>query len=72
MYLVPLSFLYLSVLLENSLSVGGSDVLELGDADFEVRVAAHDTLLVEFFAPWYEALHYAVSQLPASVRHQTL
>ncbi|KAI4893266.1 hypothetical protein NFI96_019665, partial [Prochilodus magdalenae] len=40
------------VLLENSLSVGGSDVLELGDADFEVRVAAHDTLLVEFFAPW--------------------
>ncbi|KAG7335964.1 hypothetical protein KOW79_000657 [Hemibagrus wyckioides] len=31
---------------------GSGDVLELGDADFERRVAEHETLLVEFFAPW--------------------
>uniref|UniRef100_A0AAR2IUT1 Protein disulfide-isomerase n=1 Tax=Pygocentrus nattereri TaxID=42514 RepID=A0AAR2IUT1_PYGNA len=52
MHLLPFSFLCLGVLLESSLCVEGSDVLEIGDADFEVRVAAHDTLLVEFFAPW--------------------
>lgn len=32
---------------------GSGDVLELRDADFERRVAEHETLLVEFFAPWY-------------------
>lgn len=35
------------------LAEGNGDVLELGDADFERRVAEHETLLVEFFAPWY-------------------
>uniref|UniRef100_A0A8B9L557 Protein disulfide-isomerase A3 n=1 Tax=Astyanax mexicanus TaxID=7994 RepID=A0A8B9L557_ASTMX len=34
------------------LCVGGSEVLELGDADFQVGLEEHDTLLVEFFAPW--------------------
>ncbi|KAG5271345.1 hypothetical protein AALO_G00178690 [Alosa alosa] len=29
-----------------------SDVLELGDADFDYIAAEHDTMLVEFFAPW--------------------
>ncbi|XP_072535579.1 protein disulfide isomerase family A, member 7 [Salminus brasiliensis] len=50
MYLLPFAFLCLGVLLKAS--VEGSDVLELGDADFEVRVEARDTVLVEFFAPW--------------------
>ncbi|XP_053484678.1 protein disulfide isomerase family A, member 7 isoform X2 [Ictalurus furcatus] len=31
---------------------GSGDVLELEDAGFERRVAEHETLLVEFFAPW--------------------
>jgi len=38
----------------------GSDVLELGDSDFDRSVALHETLLVEFFAPWYvlsQAVH---------------
>lgn len=30
----------------------GSDVLELGDSDFDRNAAMHETLLVEFFAPW--------------------
>lgn len=30
----------------------GSDVLELGDSDFDRSAGMHDTLLVEFFAPW--------------------
>ncbi|XP_065836430.1 protein disulfide-isomerase A3-like [Oscarella lobularis] len=29
-----------------------SDVLELTDSDFATRVAEHDIILVEFFAPW--------------------
>ncbi|KAG7457903.1 hypothetical protein MATL_G00232190 [Megalops atlanticus] len=29
-----------------------SDVLELSDADFDYTAAEHDTMLVEFFAPW--------------------
>uniref|UniRef100_A0A672RS13 Protein disulfide-isomerase A3 n=1 Tax=Sinocyclocheilus grahami TaxID=75366 RepID=A0A672RS13_SINGR len=33
-------------------SAEGSDVLELGDSDFERSAAVHETLLVEFFAPW--------------------
>lgn len=30
----------------------GSDVLEFTDADFASKVADHDLILVEFFAPW--------------------
>lgn len=30
----------------------GSDVLELGDSDFDRTAAMHETMLVEFFAPW--------------------
>ncbi|XP_051577765.1 protein disulfide isomerase family A, member 7 [Myxocyprinus asiaticus] len=30
----------------------GSDVLELGDSDFDQGAAGHETMLVEFFAPW--------------------
>lgn len=45
------------VVLHKTLHAEGSgDVLELGDADFERRVAEHETLLVEFFAPWYAGL----------------
>ena len=29
-----------------------SDVLEFTDNDFEDKVAEHDIILVEFFAPW--------------------
>ncbi len=32
-----------------------SDVLDLGDDDFESRVGEHDLMLVEFFAPWWVA-----------------
>ncbi|XP_030637800.1 protein disulfide isomerase family A, member 7 [Chanos chanos] len=37
---------------KNVLSALGSDVLELGDSDFDYIVAEHETMLVEFFAPW--------------------
>ncbi|XP_062847630.1 protein disulfide isomerase family A, member 7 [Trichomycterus rosablanca] len=53
MYFGCLAVLWLFVLQETLIfAAGGSDVLEFGDADFERRVAEHDTLLVEFFAPW--------------------
>lgn len=29
-----------------------SDVLEFTDADFASKIADHDVILVEFFAPW--------------------
>lgn len=29
-----------------------SDVLDLSKEDFQSAIAQHDTLLVEFFAPW--------------------
>lgn len=29
-----------------------SDVLELTDSDFSTKVAEHELILVEFFAPW--------------------
>uniref|UniRef100_W5MK62 protein disulfide-isomerase n=1 Tax=Lepisosteus oculatus TaxID=7918 RepID=W5MK62_LEPOC len=35
-----------------AVAVAGGDVLELGDADFDGAVAQHETVLVEFFAPW--------------------
>lgn len=30
-----------------------SDVMEIGDADFNTRVAETETTLVMFYAPWY-------------------
>uniref|UniRef100_A0A8K9VFP6 Protein disulfide-isomerase n=1 Tax=Oncorhynchus mykiss TaxID=8022 RepID=A0A8K9VFP6_ONCMY len=39
----------------NSAAMGtltASDVLELGDSDFDDMVAEYETVLVEFFAPW--------------------
>lgn len=30
----------------------GSHVLDLGDANFQSTIDTHDTLMVEFFAPW--------------------
>lgn len=32
--------------------VACSDVLDLSDEDFQSAIAPHDTILVEFFAPW--------------------
>lgn len=29
-----------------------SDVLEFDDSDFAGKIAEHDVILVEFFAPW--------------------
>lgn len=29
-----------------------SDVLDLSDGDFKSSISQHDTILVEFFAPW--------------------
>ena len=29
-----------------------SDVLEFDDSNFETKVAEHDAILVEFYAPW--------------------
>lgn len=29
-----------------------TDVLELGDADFDYLAAEHETMLVKFYAPW--------------------
>lgn len=39
------------VTVQNQLAAS-SDVLDLGDADFDYIAAEHDTMLVEFFAPW--------------------
>lgn len=33
-----------------------SDVLDFSGPDFESRVAEHDAILIEFFAPWYVIL----------------
>lgn len=31
---------------------GWSNVLELGDADFDYLATEHETMLVKFYAPW--------------------
>lgn len=33
-------------------SVFASDVIDLGDSNFDVEVSDKDIMLVEFFAPW--------------------
>jgi len=32
---------------------GESDVLELGDSDFDSKLSALDNVLVMFYAPWF-------------------
>uniref|UniRef100_A0A6Q2Y3T2 Protein disulfide-isomerase n=1 Tax=Esox lucius TaxID=8010 RepID=A0A6Q2Y3T2_ESOLU len=44
--------LLLFAMAQQNVLIAATDVLELGDSDFEYTVAEHDTLLVEFFAPW--------------------
>lgn len=36
----------------SDLFAAASDVLDLGDSDFEYTAAEQETMLVEFFAPW--------------------
>jgi hypothetical protein len=43
--------IFLCLLSLTALSVA-SDVLELTDSDFATKIAQHDLILVEFFAPW--------------------
>ncbi|XP_070543063.1 protein disulfide-isomerase A3-like [Ptychodera flava] len=43
---------FLPLLLVFGGAFSASDVIELTDDDFEDRVAEHDIMLVEFFAPW--------------------
>ncbi|XP_064201545.1 protein disulfide isomerase family A, member 7 [Anguilla rostrata] len=50
LHLTPV--LLLSVVWLGAASVAGSDVLELSDSDFDYTAAEHETMLVEFFAPW--------------------
>ncbi|KAI1901475.1 hypothetical protein AGOR_G00034820 [Albula goreensis] len=45
-------FLLLSVIGLSAALVAASDVLELSDGDFDYTSAEHETMLVEFFAPW--------------------
>ncbi|XP_039622871.1 protein disulfide isomerase family A, member 7 [Polypterus senegalus] len=48
---MALVILMVSVLVLSGLALS-SDVLELGDSDFDFSVRQHETMLVEFFAPW--------------------
>uniref|UniRef100_A0A8C9RK30 Protein disulfide-isomerase n=1 Tax=Scleropages formosus TaxID=113540 RepID=A0A8C9RK30_SCLFO len=50
--LLPAVTLPLLALLGIAVLAAGSDVLELSDSDFDYTVAEHETMLVEFFAPW--------------------
>ena len=45
-------FLKLLSIFSLSLVVLCSDVLDFSGPDFEDRVAEHEAILVEFFAPW--------------------
>lgn len=40
-----------------SSSCARSDVLELRDSDFDYLAPEHETLLVKFYAPWWEIIH---------------
>lgn len=40
-------------LLEAAGAAARTDVLELGDADFDYLATEHETMLVKFYAPWY-------------------
>lgn len=54
----------LSVLIFSGAVVARGDVLELGDADFDYLAAEHETMLVKFYAPWWEKIqmkHYLMS-----------
>uniref|UniRef100_A0A4W5N3Z3 Protein disulfide-isomerase A3 n=1 Tax=Hucho hucho TaxID=62062 RepID=A0A4W5N3Z3_9TELE len=48
----PFSMFLLIALAQQHVFVAASDVLELGDSDFDYTVAEYETVLVEFFAPW--------------------
>ncbi|KAI7806597.1 protein disulfide isomerase family A, member 7 [Triplophysa rosa] len=43
---------FITCLVLRTFCAEGSDVLELGDSDFDQTTAMHETMLVEFFAPW--------------------
>ena len=45
-----LKFLYLATFV--AVAVLADDVVELGDADFDSKLADMDTALVMFYAPW--------------------
>uniref|UniRef100_A0A4W5N3S6 Protein disulfide-isomerase n=1 Tax=Hucho hucho TaxID=62062 RepID=A0A4W5N3S6_9TELE len=47
-----LGMFLLIALAQQHVFVAASDVLELGDSDFDYTVAEYETVLVEFFAPW--------------------
>ena len=42
----------LAILLALVGAVLADDVLQLGDADFDGKMASYDTVLVMFYAPW--------------------
>uniref|UniRef100_A0A8C7LNR8 Protein disulfide-isomerase n=1 Tax=Oncorhynchus mykiss TaxID=8022 RepID=A0A8C7LNR8_ONCMY len=50
--LSPFRMFLLFALAQQKVFVAASDVLELGDSDFDDMVAEYETVLVEFFAPW--------------------
>lgn len=43
-------------LLATAAAAARTDVLELGDADFDYLATEHETMLVKFYAPWYPRL----------------
>ncbi|KAK6471429.1 protein disulfide-isomerase A3-like [Huso huso] len=47
-----LSLSLVAVLALGAVLVAASDVLELGDSDFDSTASQQETMLVEFFAPW--------------------
>jgi len=47
----PKSYIFLAILVTLE-SVFASDVLDLSTGDFKSAIGQHDTILVEFFAPW--------------------
>lgn len=51
-YLSVIPALTLTVLAVPVVVFARSDVLELGDADFDYLATEHETMLVKFYAPW--------------------